>query len=320
MQRIIKTWSSDLFIKSNKNLGVIFNGLKGTGKTIAAKLLSNRMGLPVIIISNPIEGMLEFIQSLCFECIILIDEAEKTFKEEQEILLKMIDGVYNSTRKLYLLTTNKLTIDENLLGRPGRIRYIKEFGNLSAKAINEVIDDNLSDSALKTDILKLIDTLEISTINILKAIIDECNIMGEVPSDKEVNIPKAKFKLKIIEFNGLDQCYHQEVKHLIKEQLRMNETVKEWLMKTTDELNETKDGYQNKDMIESKYNCIISFRTISSVSPIPYVGLQLNYGTVASNPDSLGFFTLDYRYRDELELNCIIGNGDIPSLYRGLLY
>lgn len=320
MQRIIKTWSSDLFIKSNKNLGVIFNGLKGTGKTIAAKLLSNRMGLPVIIISNPIEGMLEFIQSLCFECIILIDEAEKTFKEEQEILLKMIDGVYNSTRKLYLLTTNKLTIDENLLGRPGRIRYIKEFGNLSAKAINEVIDDNLSDSALKTDILKLIDTLEISTIDILKAIIDECNIMGEVPSDKEVNIPKAKFKLKTIEFNGLDQCYHQEVKHLIKEQLRMNETVKEWLMKTTDELNETKDGYQNKDMIESKYNCIISFRTISSVSPIPYVGLQLNYGTVASNPDSLGFFTLDYRYRDELELNCIIGNGDIPSLYRGLLY
>ena len=149
MQRIIKTWSSELFINNNKNLGVIFNGLKGTGKTIAAKLLSNRMGLPVIVISNPIEGMLEFIQSLCFECIILIDEAEKTFKEEQEVLLKMIDGVYNNTRKLYLLTTNKLTVDENLLGRPGRIRYIKEFGNLSVKAINEVIDDNLLDPTLK---------------------------------------------------------------------------------------------------------------------------------------------------------------------------
>lgn len=213
MQRIIKTWSSELFIKSNKNLGVIFNGLKGTGKTITAKLLSNRIGLPVIVISKPIEGLLEFIQSLCFECIILIDEAEKTFKEEQEVLLKMIDGVYNSTRKLYLLTTNKLNVDENLLGRPGRIRYIKEFGNLSTKAINEVIDDNLLDSALKTDIPKLVD----STIDILRAIIDECNIMGEVPSDKELNIPKAKFKLKTIAFDGLDQCYHQEMKHLIKE-------------------------------------------------------------------------------------------------------
>ena len=39
ISKIIKTWTSDLFVESNKNLGVIFNGLKGTGKAIAAKLL-----------------------------------------------------------------------------------------------------------------------------------------------------------------------------------------------------------------------------------------------------------------------------------------
>lgn len=64
VSKVIKTWTSNLFIESNKNLGVIFNGLKGTGKTIAAKLLSNRIGLPVIVISKPVDGMLEFIQSL----------------------------------------------------------------------------------------------------------------------------------------------------------------------------------------------------------------------------------------------------------------
>lgn len=320
LQRIIKTWSSELFLKSNKNLGVIFNGLKGTGKTIAVKLLSNRIGLPVIVISKPIEGMLEFIQSLCFECIILIDEAEKTFKEEQEVLLKMIDGVYNSTRKLYLLTTNKLTVDDNLLGRPGRIRYIKEFGNLSAKAVNEVIDDNLSDISLKADILKLVDTLEISTIDILRTIIEECNIMGEVPSDKVLNIPKAKFKLRIIGFDELEENYHQEVKNLIKEQLGKNETVAEWLMKAADGQDEIKEGNRNKDVLESKYDCRIFFRTYSSVSPVPYVGLQLSYGTVASNPDPLGFFTIDNGgHYDDLELNCIVSNGNIPSLYRGIL-
>ena len=100
ISKIIMTWSSDLFRESNKNLGVIFNGLKGTGKTIAAKLLCNRIGLPVIVISKPVDGMLEFIQSLHFESAILIDEAEKTFREEQEVLLKMIDGVYNDMRKL----------------------------------------------------------------------------------------------------------------------------------------------------------------------------------------------------------------------------
>ena len=320
MQRIIKTWSSELFINSNKNLGVIFNGLKGTGRTIAAKLLSNRIGLPVIIISKPIKGMLEFIQSLCFECIIFIDEAEKTFKGEQEVLLKMIDGVYNSTRKLYLLTTNKLTVDENLLGRPGRIRYIKEFGNLSIKAVNEVIDDNLSDPALKADILKLVDTLEISTIDILRAIIDECNIMGEVPSDKELNIPKGLFKLDLIEFYGLEQNYHQEVRNLIKSQLNINETVKEWLMRATNRQDEIKEKNLNKNMLEDKYDCQIEIVTISSVSPIPYIGLQLNHGTVTSNPDALGFFTIEHeRHCNVSELYCFIGNVYTPSLYRGSL-
>ena len=82
----------------------------------------------------------------------------------------MIDGVYNDMRKLYILTTNKLSIDENLLGRPGRIRYIKEFSNLSARAVNDVIDDNLKDVSLKEEVLKVVDSLEISTIDILKAI------------------------------------------------------------------------------------------------------------------------------------------------------
>ena len=237
ISKIIKTWTSDLFRESNKNLGVIFNGIKGTGKTIAAKLLCNRIGLPVIVISKLVDGMLEFIQSLHFEGIILIDEAEKTFREEQEVLLKMIDGVYNDMRKLYILTTNKLSVDENLLGRPGRIRYIKEFSNLPAKSVNDVIDDNLKDISLKEEVLKVVDSLEISTIDILKAIIDECNIMGTVPSDSTLNIPKAKYRMQIISFDNLDLKSHQELKDYIKEHLVYNETVAGWLQKVigTDE-------------------------------------------------------------------------------------
>ena len=219
ISKVIKTWTSDLFRECNKNLGVIFNGLKGTGKTIAAKLLCNRIGLSVIVVSKPVDGMLEFIQSLHFESIILIDEAEKTFDEERDILLKMIDGVYNDMRKLYVLTTNKLSIDENLLGRPGRIRYIKEFSNLSAKAVNDVIDDNLNDISLKDEVLKVVDSLEISTIDILKAIIDECNIMGSVPSDSTLNIPKAKYKIQIISFDNLELKFHRELQDYIIDHL-----------------------------------------------------------------------------------------------------
>ena len=124
LKRIEKTWSSDIFVKGNRNFGVILNGLKGTGKTIASKIISNRLGIPVVIINAPYNGLVEFIQSLCFECVVLIDEAEKVFSEEGHMLLRMIDGVYNESRKFYILTTNLLTLDVNLKGRPGRIWYM----------------------------------------------------------------------------------------------------------------------------------------------------------------------------------------------------
>ena len=185
IQHIYDTWNSEYFEKENKNLGVIFNGIKGTGKTISAKLLCNKMEMPVIVIPYCVSGIQDFIQNLDFECVILIDEAEKTFKDTDttsgsEILLKLIDGVYNRSRKLYILTTNRLDISENLIGRPGRIKYIHEFGNLSEKAINEFIDDNLLEKYKdqKSTILKTVDLLEISTIDILRSIVDEVNIHG----------------------------------------------------------------------------------------------------------------------------------------------
>lgn len=318
LSKVIKTWTSDLFRESNKNLGVIFNGIKGTGKTIAAKLLCNRIGLPVIVISRPVDGMLEFIQSLHFESIILIDEAEKTFREEQEVLLKMIDGVYNDMRKLYILTTNKLSIDENLLGRPGRIRYIKEFSNLSAEAVNNVIDDNLKDASLKEDVLKVVDSLEISTIDILKAIIDECNIMGAVPSDSTLNIPKAKYRMQIIRFGNLDLKSHQEVKDYIKAHLAYNESVAGWLRKVIGTDESKKKPKKNMDLIDEMFDCNVEIEWQATSTLSTYIGKRLGYRTVVSEPDRYGFFTVESDW-DDTELCCLCNEIDIPSLYRGNL-
>lgn len=319
ISKIIKTWTSDLFRESNKNLGVIFNGIKGTGKTIAAKQLCNRIGLPVIVISKPVDGMLEFIQSLHFESIILIDEAEKTFREEQEVLLKMIDGVYNDMRKLYILTTNKLSIDENLLGRPGRIRYIKEFSNLSAKAVNDVIDDNLNDISLKDDVLKVVDSLEISTIDILKAIIDECNIMGSVPSDSTLNIPKAKYKIQIISFDNLELKFHRELQDYIINHLAADESVINWLQKVIGTDGKGKKFKKNLDLIEEMYDCrvCIEWRPTSTLGV--YIGKHLGCGIVNSKPDGYGFFTREADWDNSTELCCLCNDYNIPSLYRGNL-
>ncbi len=318
--RVIKTWTSDIFTKSNKNLGVIFNGLKGTGKTIAAKLLSNRIGLPVIIISHPVDGILEFIQSLCFECVILIDEAEKTFDDDQEVLLKMIDGVYNNTRKLYILTTNELDIDKNLLGRPGRIRYIKEFGNLSFKAVSDIIDDNLNDQSLKEDVLKLVNTLEISTIDVLKSIIEECNITGEVPSELMMNIPLAKYKIQIIEFRRLAFDKYQTLRDFIGGRLYPNETVANWLLQAAGISKDENNFKNNKEFIEKEFDCKIKIKWQTSVSPMLYLGQQIGEGTVSQEPDKYGFFTFETYWDETTELCCMGNSGVRPSLYKGNLF
>ncbi len=317
MNRIIRTWTSDVFAASNKNLGVIFNGLKGTGKTIAAKLLCNRLGLPVVVVSKPLDGMLEFVQSLCFECVVLIDEAEKTFSDEREVLLKMIDGVYNASRKLYVLTTNRLTVDENLLGRPGRIRYIKEFSNLSPKAVSSVIDDNLHDLALKDDVLRLVDTLEISTIDILKSVIEECNITGEVPAGALMNIPKAKYRIRLVTFDGLELPLHRALREFVAARLSPYETVEQWLLKSAPAAGGESDE-RNKEAVEKKFDCKIGFQVQPSVSPVLYVGQPLRYGNVGTEPDKLGFFTIESDW-DEPELYCLGNRSEQPSLYRGSL-
>ena len=204
-EKIKKVWNSE---KYNKNLGVIANGLKGCGKTIFTKILCNEIGLPVILVDNDFEGqILPFITSLNFECIVFLDEAEKMFNDNPEVLLKLIDGAFNVKRKLYLLTTNNLTVDNNLIDRPGRIRYIQEFGNLSAKAISECIDDNLINLEYKDLIVKLVDRLEFSTIDILKNIIEEVNILGPESIESEINnlnIPIASYTYDAVAFVGIE--------------------------------------------------------------------------------------------------------------------
>lgn len=258
---IIHTWNSDVFQKSGKNLGVIFNGLKGTGKTIAAKQLCNRLGLPTIVVSKPVDGLLEFIQALNFEAAVLIDEAEKTFDEESEILLKMIDGVYNHRRKLYILTTNELTLDDNLIGRPGRIRYVKQFGNLELDVINEVIADTLEDKSLADGLIRLVNSLEISTIDILKSLIEECNITGRIPDPNLFNVPLSKLKLRLLRFSDLDEVRFEDVEKFIVENNPESMPIEQWMDINKDD---GKDDITWQSFIEKEFKCDIRKESVSS--------------------------------------------------------
>ncbi|MBR5394323.1 MAG: AAA family ATPase [Bacteroidaceae bacterium] len=321
LQTIRKTWESEVFVRGEKNLGVIFNGLKGTGKTLSAKLLCNALDLPVVIVQYPYEGLVNFLQSLCFECIVFIDEAEKTFKkgEDDDVLLRLIDGVYNQTRKLYILTTNQLTLNDNLLGRPGRIRYRFEFGNLLPKAVKDYLDDNLLPEYAdqRKNILEQVDLLEISTIDILKALVDEVNIHGRLPESQCLNIPTAKHAFEILEFYCIAELdRYKEVKAFIDKHMKEDEaaTISEWLHKPQ----KTNKKKTNEDLLEDKFDSVY-IATITSPSPTLIREVSTSRGIIEAEPNADDYFLMRDRYEDSAHLCLLLRKKNNPSLYRGML-
>ena len=203
----------DHFIKTYNNttgnLGVLFNGIKGTGKTVTAEELCNRIGLPVIIVKSckEVDDMLKFLATqINFDCIFFFDEYEKEFRESSSVL-SFMDGVHNSQyRKIFLLTTNELEINNNLLGRPSRIRYVRSFGNLPEETTLELLNDILIDKDAIEPVLDLIRQMQIVTVDLVKALAQEVNIHGV---DK-IDLIRKNFNLEFSDFTYLVESIELE--------------------------------------------------------------------------------------------------------------
>jgi len=175
------------YLNTKDNLGVVFNGIRGTGKTVTAKQLCNSLEMPVILIGKYSQNAHMFINSIAQNIVVFIDEYEKIYtKEHESDMLTVMDGALNSPfRRVFVLTTNNLYINENLIQRPGRIRYIKTFDGLQPEVIEEVIDDLLKYKNFKKELVEFVSGLELLTIDIVKAVIQEVNIHNESPTKFE---------------------------------------------------------------------------------------------------------------------------------------
>lgn len=299
------------FENTTSNLGMLFNGIKGTGKTITAKIIANRTNLPVILINAPFLGLAEFIAKIACPCVLFFDEFEKNFdtnRKEDVGLLSIMDGVFNSPyRRVFILTTNRLYVNENLLGRPSRIRYRKSFGNLSPDVIQEYLNDNLKHPEFAQEILEFIDTLSISTIDILKSIVDEVNIHCASINDFKhfLNVEQAKYSY-------MTEFYREDDDD---EEAMTAEKFKELFNKVgTKEKDEDGNEYTVTKSHLGIYNCRIN--TSMSIEFLQ-IGEDLGeYGRIVEALNKDGIIVTENDYGEKFYFK-ILNLENKPSLYRG---
>lgn len=319
LEYIQKTWEDDLFVDSNKNLGVIFNGIKGTGKTVAAKLLCNKLDLTVICVPAAFDGLELFLSQIPFDCVIFIDEMEKIFKKDENdsVLLRVIDGIYSGGRKLFIMTTNTLNINNNLVGRPGRIRYIKSFDNLPIKIVKAYLEDNLNDKSKVNDLINFVDTLEISTIDILKCLVEEMNIHGKIEDDfaKIINVERAASVFDVVtcyDANSVGGSF-DKFKELVPKEIN---SVKEWteyVKQDSTYKGDSDEKYWSREDWLNEFYDVSSCRMSSSFQSL-FLNCRTSLGKVVREPDDDGYF-ISEEYNNTRYCK-LIGERKMASLYR----
>lgn len=165
------------FSKSQGNLGVLLTGLKGTGKSVQAKHIAIKSGLPIIILDRAFHGssIQTLLDILPGSCLILIDEFEKTYRdvELQESLLPVFDGTCNK-KHLFLLAAND-EVSQFLIGRPSRIRYKKHYDRLSIETIDLLVNDRSKYPEKNHDLSNLLSIIPDIGIDTVVSLVEETN-------------------------------------------------------------------------------------------------------------------------------------------------
>ncbi len=201
IDRVSRTYAA-----TNNNLGVLLHGIKGTGKSVTAKLICNALKLPVILVTKKYPGASTFFNNIHQDVVIFIDEYEKIYERGNnnttgsDDLLSLMDGVLGTNgRKVFLLTSNSNTVNANMMQRPSRILYKKKYGNLKLESIIEVVDDILVHTNRREKVIDFISHLNLITIDIIKSVVREVNIHDEDPEEFEefFNVEKVKISFSI---------------------------------------------------------------------------------------------------------------------------
>lgn len=180
-ERFIDKVINSYNLSENGFTGVMLAGLKGSGKTVIAKCIANKSGLPIVNIDKNIRPYVLKVlveklgdTSVCF----LFDELDKLLEDyDDSVLLQVLDGSDTKGKHMILFTCNNTDdISEYLIDRCSRIRYWREFKEMSSSLIMEVLNDKLDNKKevkSLTDFIK--DNFDVCSFDNISSFVKEAN-------------------------------------------------------------------------------------------------------------------------------------------------
>lgn len=304
------------FLDRPKSTGTLLVGEKGSGKTLLAKYISiaaaKEKGISTIVINHPFkcEGFFAFMQSIQQPVIVLMDEFEKVYKTDgrdgnnyQESLLTLLDGLYSSSQKLFLLTSNsKYGIDCHMMNRPGRLYYLLEFNGLDASFVEEYCEDNLLQKEYIPAVTAISGLFESFNFDMLQAMVEDMNRYHEGPAEvlKYLNVQpdssrgnREKFNVKLI-VNGVkkDNAQKTWLGNPLSKIIEIHSEGYHDKEEKKEECNEDGEKYvcyfsaKNLQKLDAK-RCVYRFQNEANavlvLSRVPKLATSLNFDAFASS-------------------------------------
>lgn len=214
----------------DKNMGILLTGNKGQGKSLTSKLICQEAGIPIIMINKSIPKNVDFInffsqikQNYC----LFVDEFEKLFSNhddpdfhEQESFLSFMDGASSISNKVMFLMTSNSSVNEFLINRPSRIKFLQEYEELPEELFHMIVDDKLKNKEFKSNLEENISLINMN-IDLLISIVDDINLFNEPFSNfKELyNYKFESYRYEMIRIvDGVEKFYayfntHKKIKH-----------------------------------------------------------------------------------------------------------
>lgn len=174
--------------------GVMLSGIKGTGKTVMAKVIASNSKLPVIVVDEdfPTSQINDFFRKFTHPVAVIFDEVDKHWDTEE--LLGWLDGVQTNAKKLVLFTcNNEDRISSYLKDRCSRIRYIRHFeANDNARFLKEILADRgIAEDKIEETYNFIVNSFELLSIDNIISFIDEKIMFSELTNEeimKDMNI------------------------------------------------------------------------------------------------------------------------------------